>query len=88
MTRLITHTDTMSRERFKQEVALIVVDRMTQAIADQIRKHFKDSTTNGITKALEQFEESRPKIVARVAESIADAVAAALGPVHLPEGAR
>lgn len=74
----------MSRDRFKQEVALIVVDRMMQAIADQVRKHFKDSSTQGITKALEQFEESRPKIIARVAESIADAVAAAMGPVVMP----
>lgn len=87
-TQLITYTEAMSQDRFKQEVALIVVDRMMQAVGEQIRARFSDVTIDGLTKSLQQFEQSRPKIMGRVAESIADAVAAALGPVHLPEGAR
>lgn len=85
-TRLITHSDAMTQERFKQEAALIVLDRMMEAVAQHVLERFKDQRLSTLAKGLEQFEESRPVVMARVAESIADAFTAALGPVLLPEG--
>lgn len=80
-------SDVMSAERFKQEAALIVLDRLTQAGARDLVEHISRLNDTETQKLLEDLEAAEAKIIARVAESIADAVVGALGPVLLPKEA-
>jgi hypothetical protein len=75
----------MSRERFKQEAALIVLDRVMEAVGSQFATRAKTLKTDTINKALGQFEEQRARVIGAVAEAIAEGVAIAMGPELIPQ---
>ena len=74
----------MTRERLKQEAALIVLDRLMQAVAGQVLDRFKEIRGEDLTKSLSQFEEHRSAQIGRLAESIAERLAIAIGPDSVP----
>ena len=71
----------MTRDRFKQEVALRVVDRILEAVGAKIVARFQGLEARSLASALSQFEEEKPRQIAAIAEAIADSVAGAMGPV-------
>jgi vacuolar-type H+-ATPase subunit E/Vma4 len=83
-TALLNYQEAMSRERFKQEVALRVVDRMLEAVGHQIQKRFEKTYPENLRKSLNQFEELQALVVGAVAESIAEQVAVKMGPDMIP----
>ena len=85
ITKLLTSAQEMSRDRFKQEAALIVLDRMMEAVAGKIAVRFEGTDVHALSKSLSQFEECRGAVFGAVAEAIADAVTARMGP-QLPDG--
>lgn len=87
MTAVRFVSDVMSQERFKQEAALVVLDRVMDATAAAVVAHFKDADNASLQKLLDGFEETKAKQLSRLVESIADAVTGALGPVYVPEEA-
>lgn len=78
-------SDVMSQERFKQEAALVVLDRVMEAAATNVLNIFQSADTASLQKLLDGLEETKAKQLARISESIADAVTGALGPVYIPE---
>lgn len=85
-TKLVNYQHGMSRERFKQECALIVLDRLMEQMADKIQERFKGVAPTQLNKSLSQWEDTKARVVAGVVEAVADAVANALGPDVLPRG--
>lgn len=77
---LVVYHHSMSRLRFKQEVALRVVDRIMESVAAKITARFTGLEDRALLNALSQFEEERPRQIAAIAESIADSVTGAMGP--------
>lgn len=84
VTKLVTHADTMSRDRFKQEAALVVLDRLMEAVSNKIVKRFHGTEEASLSKSLLAFEESRASVIATLAESISDSVAGVMGPDGVP----
>jgi hypothetical protein len=78
----------MSRERFKQEAALVVLKALMGSVADQVSAHFKETKAKDLPKALCQWEDVRARVIAGVVEAIADATTQALGPDQLPRSDR
>lgn len=83
-TRLLSHAGTMSRDRFKQEAALVVLDRLMAAVSEKIIHRFHGKEESSLSKSLLAFEESRASVIASLSESIADSVTAAMGPDGVP----
>ena len=79
MVGISTHARASSAERFKQEVVLVVVGAIVSAIGEKVVARFEGTDVHSLSKALAQFEESRPKVIARVAEAIADATVESKG---------
>lgn len=78
-TKLLSYEGAMSRERFKQEAALIVLDRMMEAFGHQVKARFDKTYPEALRKSLSQFEEIRGAVIGGLVESIAESVAAKSG---------
>lgn len=74
----------MSRDRLKQEAALIVLDRIMEAVGEKIAARFEATGATALQKSLAQFEESRARVIGGVAEAISEGLALALGPDRGP----
>ena len=80
----IQYQGEMSRERFRQEAALVVLRSLMEAAAAQVLARFQDAKPEDLMKVLGKFEEHASPSIGRIAESIADHATAAIGPDSIP----
>ena len=84
VTRLVNYQHGLSRERFKQEAALVVLKSLMDSVSGQVVAHFSETKSKDLPKALARWEDVRAKVIGGVVEAIADAVAHQMGPDALP----
>jgi hypothetical protein len=85
---LVNYQHGMSRERFKQEAALVILRSLMLSVGHQVREHFSETKPKDLAKALGQWEDVRAKVIGGVVEAIADAVTYAMGPDAVPRSGR
>lgn len=76
----------MSNERFKQEAALVVLDRLMEATSESLLDRFSKLGSEALTHRMSIFEEHLPPILGALAEAIADGFVGKMGPDLTPFG--